>query len=66
MTALTDSRDTIVDLAGMVLGVGHELGERLDRQLWVHHQRHAVQADHADGCEVFERIVGQLFQERID
>ena len=51
---------TIAELAGVLFGIGHQLGNILDGQVGVHH----IQAGHfgqqADGNKVLFRVVGQL------
>ena len=46
----------IVERAGMVLGIGDQLGDRVHRQARMHHQHGRRQSDPADGCEVLARI----------
>ena len=54
----------VVELAGILLGVVDQLGDRLDRQVVVHHQRvDAGDAAH-DRREVLLGIVGELLEQR--
>ena len=61
-TAVTGRAE--VDAAGVGLGVGRELAQRLGRHLVIHQQCQRLHGGTGDGREVFERVVGQLAVER--
>jgi hypothetical protein len=57
-------RRSIVDLAGIGLGVGDELGERLPRRIVLHHHPEGVAAYPDDVGEIRGRIERRLLHER--
>ncbi|MNN31100.1 hypothetical protein D3C81_1447730 [compost metagenome] len=48
----------------MRLGIGNQLGHRLDRQLGIDHQHEWQVAHAADRREVLDRVIGQLLHQR--
>ena len=54
----------VVELAGMLAGVVDQLGHRVRRHRWVHHEHVGQPRHHADGREVGDRVVGELRIER--
>ena len=53
-----------IDLAGIGLGVGDQLGHGLGRERGIHHQRIRRIADHADRRKILARIVADILVER--
>ena len=53
-----------IDLAGVGLGIGCELAQRLGGHLVVHQQRQRLHGSAGNGGEVLERVVGQLAVQR--
>ena len=51
---------TVVELAGIGLGIGHELGQRLQRQVLLDDDHLRDRADDADGRKIPQRIVTHL------
>ena len=61
-----DAELRIVDLAGMLLGVGDQLGKRVDRQRVGRRDRVAVARDQRDAHQVLELVVKTLVEQRVD
>src|SRR5437763_11919787 len=53
-----------IDLAGISLGVGNKLGNRLGRKRWIHHHDGGLAANARDGCDVADEIEIELVVER--
>ena len=56
--------DAIVDLAGIGLGIGDELGNRLGRKRWIHHHDVRRAHDACDRRDVADEIEIELVVER--